>query len=55
MSLEDFPENNEIKEIEKAIEELKESKSWEAVMLAKTDLQDLLQKRDKWIENGGHY
>lgn len=54
MSLEDFPENNEIKEIEKAIEDLKKTRSWEAVMLAKTDLRDLLEKREDWVKNGGY-
>ena len=53
MNIEDFPKNDEIKEIEKSIEELKATNSWEAIMLAKTDLQDLLQEREKWVENGG--
>lgn len=54
MNIEDFPENDEIKEIEKAIDELKESKSWEEVVFARTDLQCLLEKRERWVENGGH-
>ena len=49
--IEDFPENDEIKETEKAIEELKASNSLEAVMLATTDLQYLYKKREKWLND----
>lgn len=50
-TIDNFPENDEIKEIEKSIEELKASNSWESIVLAKTDLQYLLKKRDEWLKN----
>ena len=50
-TIEDFPKNDEIREIEKAIEELKASNSWEAIMLAKTDLQDILKEREEWLKD----
>ncbi len=50
-TIEDFPKNDEIKETEKAIKELKASNSWEAIVWAKTDLQGLLKERDEWLKN----
>ena len=51
MRIQDFPKNDEIKDIEKAIISLKKTNSWGAVMLAKTDLDYLLSKREEWLSD----
>lgn len=51
MRIEDYPKNDEIKDIQKAIIDLTKTNSWEAIMLAKTDLNYLLDQREKWLDD----
>lgn len=51
MRIEDYPKNDEIKSIEKAIIDLTKTHSWEEIMLAKTDLSFLLAQREKWLND----
>ena len=51
MRIEDFPKNKEIEEIRKAITDLEKTHSWEEIMLAKTDLNYLLDQREKWLND----
>lgn len=48
MRAEDFPGNNEITEIEKSILYLQDTNSWEAMMLAMSDLFYLIKKKEQW-------
>ncbi len=51
MKIEDFPNNDEIKKIRKAILDLEKTHSWEAIVHAKTDLYHLLKKREEWVKS----
>jgi len=52
MRPEDFPGNNEIKEIREAILGLQKTDSWEAMMLAMSDLFYLIKKKEQWCTDG---
>lgn len=49
-NIEDFPDNDEILMLNHAIESLIKSKYWQAVLLAKSDLNYLLNKRKEWLD-----
>ena len=51
MRVEDFPGNNEIKKIRKAILHLEQYNDYEAIIHAKTDLYHLLKKREEWVKS----
>jgi len=50
MKIEDYPGNDEINELRQAILELEKTKSWEAMVHAKTDLYSEIKKREEWIK-----
>lgn len=51
MKIEDFPDNDEIAEIRKAILQLEQYDDYGAIIHAKTDLYQLLKKREKWVKS----
>ncbi len=53
MDINDYPDNKEIEETRKAISELEQSRSWEEIVYAKSDLQAMLTKRDEWAKENG--
>lgn len=52
MRPETFPQNNEINEIQKAILELQETNSWEAMIPAMVDLIYLIKQKEQWCTDG---
>jgi len=49
--IKDFPQNDEIDEIRKAILELERVKEWSAIVLAKNDLYCILKQREAWLKS----
>jgi len=54
MSVEDYPLNEEIEEMKKAVEELRETNDIGALMMAESDLNGMLQKRAEWLKKHEH-
>lgn len=49
--IKDFPQNDEIDKIRKAILDLQKEKQWGAIELAKADLYYILKQRQTWLND----
>jgi len=49
--IKDFPQNDEIDKIRKAILDLEKEKEWGAIVLAKNDLYSILKQRQAWLND----
>lgn len=53
MDADDYPWNDDIQEILKAIEKIKATKDWAALFFAESELEHLLYQKNKWIKYRG--
>ena len=53
MKPDDYPRNNEIQEILEAIRKITESKDWDSLVIAESELKFILLDKEEWIAYEG--
>ena len=51
MNIDNYPENHEITQQKKVCLDLEVSRDWDALVWAKSNLYDMLKKREIWLKN----